>query len=59
MLSIFQPLSGKHQDINYKTHTLIYVFMNIFIVWLCYYSRHVVNKSYTQTSLKKIFFSVL
>ena len=32
MLSIFQPLSGTHQDINSKTHTLIYVFMDIFIV---------------------------
>ena len=31
MLSIFQPLNGTHQDINSKTHTLIYVFMDIFI----------------------------
>lgn len=32
MLNIFQLLSGKHQDINSKTHTLNYVFMNMFIV---------------------------
>ena len=32
MLNVFQPLSGKHQDINSKTHTLNYLFMNLFIV---------------------------
>lgn len=50
MLNVFQPLSGKHQDINSKTHTLNYVFMNIFIVVGFLLLYHLVNKSYSQIS---------